>query len=205
MANNVNLTDMSVRRNNMRIVEMERGRRTALVSDVCNDASVENPVFISLVYESETDGLGDINIELVENEEIDKTVIKVSIVALTSDDFGDVLIHQSAVRIGIKELLQVLKSSKVTTNTIYMYQNSDIYWNIDMIDTGLSVQEVLVNNNLANKINLWVEKLEDDHEEMLDYDDDECCCSCKKDSKKKDKKKSKDKNKKKNKKKGKKK
>lgn len=191
-----NLNDVTIRRNNMVIVELVKEERVDILDEIRREEGMNVPVVVTLSGNNEEDFFGDVRIIGTDDEETGKTLYNANVVAISPDGS---YVSSQAVRIGIKEILNKFKSEKVNIDCIYLVQEEAIP-SLAMIEIGLGVQEILVDYKLTDKVRLWVENLEESIEEdytVADKGFKESTKNFKESTKKKKDKKNKDKKKKK--------
>ena len=180
-----NLNDVTIRRNNMVIVELFKDERGRVLDEIRKEDTIKVPLVITLTPNNDKDFFGDVKI-LSSDADESKTLYSADITCISLDEE---YVSGQAVRIGVKEILNKFKSEKVNIDCIYLVQQECIT-PLTMVEIGLSIQEILVDNKLTDKVRLWVENLAEtmDEEEVVVIEEKP---KKKKDKKNKDKKKKK--------------
>ena len=115
-----NLNDVTIRRNNMVIVELVKEERVDILDEIRREEGMNVPVVVTLSGNNEEDFFGDVRIIGTDDEETGKTLYNANVVAISPDGS---YVSSQAVKIGIKEILNKFKSGKCHTE-IYTCFNS---------------------------------------------------------------------------------
>ena len=148
--------DVTIRQDNMTILDLDGDEGDVLISGILASETVTTPVFINITHVTDENFYGDIQICERCHELASKKYYVVDITAVSLDDN---VIFVDAVKIGIREMLNKFKSDKVNIDSIYLLHELDVP-SYDMIQIGLTIQEILIMNKLSKKVRLWIENLD---------------------------------------------